>query len=739
LQRQFFIPTGTIWAQDEVANFERQVLEFVISKDFIGAQVETTVQTVEAPQGATEKAYRWVRLVLKLQTGVKATFGFRGNHFFTKEDFALLIKEQRESGFGADYVETIRKLIQDLYIKNAFPHVQVKAYPFESKDVRHITFEIQEGPRVKISDIEFDGNRVFSSEELEKEWINRASTLVQSGYYSLNDIERAAELMIQWIRSKGYLSAKLVSINPSFDQKKNTVSLKVFLYEGEQTLIQNIKIQGNVALSASEIESILGIREGIPLDLYRFSEGIEQIKVKYRNLGYLSFEVVNEYSDEVVVYSNNNRFAEIHLVFNEGPQYRVSQIRLDAPIHTREYVVMRELLLKPGDVCEEYKINLSEANIRRLGIFSQVQIRVLDDPESSDKKILSLFITEGTPGVASTGVGLRNDLGVRTFGQIAYTNLLHRNHTLSFTVNANRRIPQLWERRLPIEYQAQLDYVWPWFLGDRLRVRPALRFDRTQYLNFDVIGRTASLTFDRPILSKPNLSASFTYQLENIRQFNAVASVDNQRLLIGSIAPSIRLDLRDDPLAPTRGFYFWTVYEIASKQFGAQTEPYEIGYTRWQMRADYTFPLPLGASFYSSFRTGIQRSTVAPRNQSDPNDPSGSIPLIKQFFLGGPNSLRGFRYQELNVQDRLIRGVASYVNYRTQLDLPFSGGLKWGPFLDAGNLLVDDYSFGQLRYGTGIGFRYHTPVGPINFDWGFKIKPRLGESPYQFNFSIGLL
>jgi outer membrane translocation and assembly module TamA len=163
-------------------------------------------------------------------------------------------------------------------------------------------------------------------------------------------------------------------------------------------------------------------------------------------------------------------------------------------------------------------------------------------------------------------------------------------------------------------------------------------------------------------------------------------------------------------------------------------EPFAVGYTRLLFRSDYSWNLWRNWTWYFSFRSGIERNT------QDITDVRVAIPLIKQFALGGAASLRGFREQELNIQDIAVRGTASYVNYRTQLDIPISGPLRVGPFLDAANLLVDRFSFKEgLRLGTGLGLHYLTPVGPINFDLGFKVDPRPDEEAYRFYFSIGMI
>lgn len=742
LNRQFTIAKGEIYDQDRLSVFRRQVLDALAVQEFVGAKVERTrATTVPVPAGeAPDSAARWVHLDIVFETGDRATFGFRNQKFFSREQIIKFINDQRAVGFGNDYISAIKNKIIEEYQNVGFPMTKIEVYPVENREKgsRHITFIIDEGPRVRFDQIIFDGNRVFSNEELEDELLRQASPVVQSGYFVQKDFEHAAELMVQYMKSKGYLSAKLVSVNSQIDAAKRLAKTTVYVYEGEQTLVQGIKIKGLTEFTEHEVLSTLETEVGTPLNLYAFSEGLEKLKVRYRNRGRLAFEIANEESDSVIQYSDENRYAEVFLEFKEGPKFKVSRIELETQIKTKPEVVFREIRLKPEAIIEEYRVIESESRLRRLGIFSNAAIRIVEDPERADHKILKVFITEADPGLAAIGTGLRNDLGFRLFGQLAYTNIWRRNHTLSLTTNFNRRIPAFWPRRLPFEYQAQVDYIWPWFLSDRTRVRPSFRLDKTQYLNFDVIGRTFSMNFDRPLLESPLLVAGFTYQFELIKQFNALASVDNQMLRIGSVIPSLRLDLRDDPLAPTRGYFAFTSYEVASTAFGSQSYPYPIGYTRWQFRNDYVVPFPKNIIGIFSFRTGIERSTVRPLT-GDPNDPSGSIPLIKQFVLGGPTSLRGFKDQEINLQDRLIRGLASYVNYRGQIDFPFSGGLRMGPFVDAGNLTVDHYSFGHLRYGVGMGLRYYTPVGPVNFDLGFKVKPRGREDPYQFNFSIGIL
>ena len=104
--------------------------------------------------------------------------------------------------------------------------------------------------------------------------------------------------------------------------------------------------------------------------------------------------------------------------------------------------------------------------------------------------------------------------------------------------------------------------------------------------------------------------------------------------------------------------------------------------------------------------------------------------------------MRGYLEQEVSVQagdkDRRVQNFMTYVNYRTQFDFFASQNLSLGPFMDAGNLNIDQFTLGALQYGTGVGLRYMTPVGAVNFDWGFKLFPKTGAETNVFYFSLGV-
>ncbi|MGK5086813.1 POTRA domain-containing protein [Bdellovibrionota bacterium FG-2] len=734
---------------------KRSVQDLLASEEFVGARVEevevkSSVLSVMEKTG--NRAARWVDVDIHVDLGDRVRFGFRGNIAYTAVQLTEIIEAQRKVGFGSDYIGAIRLRLEEEYHTAGYAHVKISPYVFENpqSQERHVTYVIQEGNRVKIESLDFDGNLVFSKEALRSIFwarAQKASVLLDHDYYVERDVHGTAELVIEWMKSQGYLAAKLVTITAVFPPQKRVslqgskVRLVVYLYEGEQTRVEQVRISGVSRFLGEEVHQMLKLRVGAPLNLYALSDGLEILKTKYRALGFLGVQILNEGTDYLVLYSEDNRGATIALEVSEGPQFHVGRIEIEGLSLTHQDVVHHEIGFKEGDVLSDALLRETEARLKRLGIFSVVSVRALEDVSNKDRKTVLISLQEGTPGIIAGGPGLRSDLGLRLFGQVGYTNLWGRNHSLLL----NARVNQRFEKNIFPEYQAQLAYLWPWFAFPELLFRPTLTLSKDHFRTFDSLSTALALTLERNIVRKPNLTGVFTYSLERIKQFNArtpVPALDERDMTIGSVMPSLRLDMRDDPLSPSSGLYSVFTTELSAPWLYSHGESYPIGFWRIQSRNDYFVPVSKTVTWFFSFRFGWARNNEA--LVIDPTtggyDPkSGTIPVAKQFALGGIGSLRGFAEQEINTSDKFIVGTTSYVNYRTQLEVPFSGSVRFGPFVDAGNIYVDRILLGQLRYSTGFGFHYQTPVGPVNAEWGFKVHPQLGEDAYRFHFSIGVI
>jgi outer membrane protein insertion porin family len=718
--------SGEIFQQEKLLEFKRKIRDLLIREGYINSSEESVV--LESREHSfDEDTARWVQIQIHVKLGEKIRFGYRGNQLFSRGSLDAFVKELLLGGGGKDFVHSIENKIAEEYRKIGYAWVHVSSYSVMDSEGRKIIFSIKEGPLVYIEKLQFEGNDVYSSKYLEQLFFSRASPLVKNHFYVEKDVEKTAELVIEHLKETGYLNAKVIAIHESSEKKRKGVLVSIYIYEGDQTLVDHWKMKGIRALAEQEVASMLGIQKGAPLNLYLLTEGLDRLKKTYRDLGYLDFQILNEEDAEknqsLVLYDEDARLARIDLQVEEGLLYRVGHIRIDGLEKTKDFVIRRELAFSEGTVLGDSLLFQSERNLRKLGIFSDVSIRLAEDPEHKDRKTVKISVRETDRGLLTWGPGVRNDLGVRLFGQLSYTNLWGLDQTALVTLNANRRF-RLYH--FP-EFQAQASYIWPYFLGLRtLTFRPTLSAGKTQYINFAAETLTGSLFFEKPLSSR--FRSQFSYTLEKIHQFAALDPVNDGELVIGSVSPKMILDFRDEPLNPHSGAYSIVSFDYSVPPLGSSRD---VGFYRVQWRNDYHLSLGKHIVWYLSARTGYEKNL---------NIREGSyIPLIKQFALGGIGSLRGYQEQELNMQTLPITGSLSYVNYRTQLDFPFAGSLKLGLFLDAANLLMDRYSLGSLRYATGFGFHYETPVGPISLDWGFNINRLARAEPYVIHFSIGVL
>jgi len=712
--------------RDRLKEMKRNIEVALLGQNFIDSKV-VDLQTESVGTNL-------FRVIFSVELGQRVVFSVSGNEYFTRSELAALIEDQRKIGLGRDYISAIINRLVDYYEEYGFRSVQITPYTFESSrgDPRRVVFEINEGERVHIRQIIFDGQEYFQASELEKIFFQNAADRIQAKIYNEKMVESAAQMMVEVLKKKGFLSAKLIAIKTEVEHQPD-VNVRIFISEGIQTKVQSIDFIGNHVLNAEILKQFTGLKEDQPLSLSKLEEGLELIKREYKNLGYLDVKIVNENSGQLVTYSERNQFAYINIEIDEGTQWLYSGLKIFGTEKTKNEVVEREILLKIDEPISEKKLIETEDRLRRLGVFGQVTLELTPGEDPKKYKELKVSVTESVPGNVAAGFGVRNDLGFRIFGEASYANLWGLNHSLVFSANTNHRLSEFHFE----EFRIQAGYIWPWFTLGETTFRPNLTYEQRQYIQFDARISTFSASLERMLIKSVRLFGTLTYSIEQITQFNAQDVVDDQGIRIGSITPQLKIDLRDNPVTPKRGFFAMTSFEYANALLGSQINPMPVDYGRFQARTDLYLDFIPHVVWYTSMRGGWLK------NFANVYGSGFSIPLIKQFALGGINSMRGYLEQEINVQEngnpnRRVQNYMTYVNYRTQFDYYTSQNLSLGPFLDAGNLNVDQFTLGALEYGAGVGLRYMTPVGPVNFDWGFKLFPKALAETNVFYFSLGV-
>lgn len=719
---------GDRYDEQLLADRMRELREWLMAEDYILANTESIRVTHSADNSEVD-------LVLAIDYGERVTFGFQGNTVFTKGELNELINQVRSTGLGKDYVGVIERRFVDEYMSRAYSNVKIETRTSERPHSKHVTFFIKEGQRTELQEVRWEGLSQANAKIAREVFQKGVSRLVQRGFFVEKDIDKGVLIVLEDLRSRGFLASKLVAKSVQAIKARNgTQRMKVTLQlsDGEQTLVGRLEFDGFSYFSHDRVASILNVAEGQAFNPFMLEEGLQRLRSIYVGEGFLDFKFIST-DEDIVRFSENNRTASVSLKVAEGTRIKIGNIQVKGLQKTKDYVVTRELEVKTDDWWMASAIQKTETNLMTLGIFTEAKAVQQPSSRGPDYRDMVIEVREAEPGVLEVGPGFRSDLGARAFARVSYNNLLGRNWVGTLSGEGNRRLGS--EYRF-IEYKFDATFLEPRFFGSDVLYTIGLSTRKQRFPpDFNAVTTTFSTGFERKFTDI--LSARLSYKLERIRQFdvyfqNRLSAIDNRSMLIGSLVPTFTIDTRDSPFTTTNGWLTTGSLEYAHPHFSGQSisDFGAPGYQKWNLSIHRYTEIVKGVVWSKVVSGGFARSNIAGRE----------IPLVKLFRLGGYSTVRGFSEDSINVDTVSILGTLTFLNLRTQFDLPLVGDLKFSPFLDAGNLYIDRLKGHPFfRAGAGVGLHYMTPVGPINLDWGHKINPVPGESPNQIHFSVGFI
>jgi outer membrane protein insertion porin family len=511
-----------------------------------------------------------------------------------------------------------------------------------------------------------------------------------------------------------------------------------------QVVVETIPPEAERVLPPEVVQEIFSDKYGRILNLRDLQEGIKQLNQWYTKNGY---ELA-----QVVAAPKVSPDGTVTLIVAEGVIENI-QVRFfdeeDEPTkgRTRNFIVTREMQLKPGDV---FNRNTAQRDLQRvfgLGIFEDVRLSFSPGAEPSEV-VMNVDVVESSTGSISAGAGISTAAGL--FGTVSYQqqNLGGNNQTLGAEF-------QLGERELLFD----LSFTDPWIGGDPFRTGYTVDAFRRRSISlvFDgddndiktadgddsprVVRTGGGINFTRPLAPTPfdranwNLSAGFQYQHVAIKNSDGDISPistpqDGSQNLAFSDSGEDDLflfrfgatrDRRNNALQPTRGSLLRLNLD--------QSAPIGSGSILLsRLRGSYSYYIPVGWLTFTegpqALAFNIQAGTVL-----------GDLPPYEAFVLGGSNSVRGYAEGELGSGRSYLQGTAEY---RFPIFSVVGGAL----FFDFGTTLGSQGAVpgqpGNVRdlpgdgFGYGLGVRIQSPLGPIRIDYGIN-----NEGDSRINFGIG--
>ena len=712
---------------------------------------------------AVEPVEGGVKLIVRIvERPILVSVDYVGIKRVSRSDIIEQADRERISVYESQPLELgelkrLKLAVEELYKEKGYRFAEVR-YVLEdtAPGQRRAIFTIDEGDKVKIGDIDFDGNTIYSDWRLRlsmkgTKQSGLLSKFTKKDIYNPAKIEEDLDKVRDLYRKAGYkdvliarpeLAVKAKNPNaPTIEQQKRRLAVTIPIEEGERWRFGEVSITGNEVFSDELLLRQFENPRGGWLRSKVVDDAVESIGKLYSSVGYIFSQVDTE------VLEREDNVADIVVNIDEADQFRVGRIEFEGNRKTRDKVLRRELLVQEGTVMNMTAVQNSLLKIRQLNYFALNEEEPVKFDFDGDDKTVDLLVQgdEAERTELQFGGGWSEFDGF--FGQFAMrtTNFLGRGETVGVSVQSGR------QRDL-----YDLEYRIPWFL------------DKPQSIGF----RLFNSNLDSRVLTgvdfrQSNSGLSVTYG-RSFRGFNSLSltysfsDIEDFRRLVGagpdgtdvtqelsfkssSLRPFWTRNTLDSRFEPSRGLRMTGTVEIAGSFFGGDT-----GFVRPLF--DLTWFKPVTRrNFKSSFGFLAELGYITSIEDNDVNgvDESGLFPQ-QRFFLGGDNSVRGFRRRSIVVreEDGTIRrdrfgfplGGTQMARISLEYHLILGGPFRVVFYGDAGGVFDDDQSptYDLMRSSAGAELRIQVPLfpAPLRFIYARNLDPFDDDQFDSFDFSL---
>jgi outer membrane protein insertion porin family len=520
-----------------------------------------------------------------------------------------------------------------------------------------------------ITALELEGNQRVSTEEI--------LTLLETEIGKPLD-EEVIKADLQRIYDLGYFQDASVSFEVYLG------GLKAIFELVEYPVIKDILIEGVESFSEEEILSLLGVQKGEVLNHNTLLQGRREIEQAYQEAGYILAMLTDLHiSDDGI----------LTVRFNEG---YINDIILKGNEKTKDFVILRQLEFKPGDVLNMNVLQNSFQNLVRLNLFAEFnpQLERVSILENTANIIIE--VAEAKTGLLSVGVTYSTKDGWLGYIDIQERNLLGNGQTLGFQ----------WQFGGVTNYS--INFYEPWLLGTRTSFGIGL-YDRTstgklEDREYSLNRRGGNLLLGHNLINE--WDGQITFKAEDTER-EWLADKEIEKKALRSLTFQVDRDTTNHPFNPTGGAIDIFSIEYAGNFLGG-TENF-VKYNMDMRR------------FYPGFKSNHAWALRLKAGKGE-----GELPQLEKYTLGGSQSLRGYEYGAFYGDSLLLLNL----EYR----LPIADNFTAVVFADAGNVWEKEESIdlGDLRYSIGAGLRMNTPIGQLRLDYGFN-----EDGGGQPHFSIG--
>jgi outer membrane protein insertion porin family len=618
-------------------------------------------------------------------------------------------------------IRKIEGIIRDMMKEKGFQSAEVTHKIEEvsgGPKLVHVTFNMSEGPKVKIRKVEFTGNsaipdgklRGTMKENREHWWL---SWLTGRGTYQETKFEEDAERITEYYRDRGYIRAQVGDpevhvIGDSPDKKTRWIELRIPVTEGKRYKVSNFSVAGNTVVKSEALKPLFKLQSGDYYSQKVVRKGFQKAQEIYGAAGYMEFTGYPDYkfSDEanpseaqapaslaaVEPAKTGDPSVDVTLQIQEGKQYFVNRITFTGNTTTRDNVIRREMRLYEDGVFNTEALKYSIKRLNQLGYFKALEgpgkdVNVDKTPNADNKVDVKMKLEEQNRNQLTFGAGVSQYEGL--FGQLSFqtSNFMGRGESLTLSLQGGQRAQNY-----------SVSFTEP-FLFDRNITAGANVFkSEVRYVSqFTQQSTGGTLTFGFPLgTGFWRAFANYSYEQVHVTDINSAYADPlvlarnpylRDSLLIGAngvriiskVTPSVIYNSVDQPIFPTTGRKLTLSLDIAG--LGGNTSFLE--------------PTVDAVTFFKQ----NSRMTLGLHGQLQYIRPTGStvdIPIFQKLFLGGEYSVRGFDLRTIgpyDLQTGLVLGGNKSLLFNVEEQFTIAGPVRLILFYDAGQVRDIGQSF----------------------------------------------
>ncbi|MEY3337514.1 MAG: hypothetical protein RL245_506 [Pseudomonadota bacterium] len=706
------------------------------------------------------------------------SFSISGNKDIKTED---LNKSLRNVGlatgktFDRSVLEDVKQFLTDQYFSRGKYAVRIDAQVEEVPDNRvRVKIEIKEGKRAKIQQINLVGNTTFEEEEIledfELKTPNWLSWYKQDDRYSRESLQGDLEKLRSFYMDRGYANFEIESTQVAIAPEKDDIFITVNVNEGEVFKVSNVKLAGTFVVPESELKNFLFVKAGDTYSKKAITATQEIIQNRLGLEGYAFAKV-----DPVPTPEEGKKEVGLTFFIDPGNRVYVRHIVFNGVTKINDDVLRREMRQLEGASLSNVLVERSKQRIQRLPFIEKVESETTPVPGTADLVDIEFEIKEGPSAQLGGGIGYSESQSFILNGNYADSNFLGTGERISVDLNSGR-----FSKVYGISHT-------------------------NPYTNIDGVARTVSLTY-RDVTQFVSASSDFSSESFAIGVDYGYPITEFQGLRIGFSAQRSSLITGEGSAEQARSWVRtngdYRVQIVPEQDFGGG---FVIPGTTLDTTQFDAFDLTIGWSYDSRNRalfadrgvrhslavsyalpfSDVQYATInydylqlipivgrwtaafaAELGYSQELGDTTAPPPFRNFFAGGPDTVRGYRESRLGPKDSFGNPYGGNLKVTARAELIIPTPEKWQTsaratvFFDIGNVFstrgfyqftgIDgvspvDYKFkyDSLRRSTGVAVQWLAPLGVFRFSYALPLNPfrgdgvRFPDEEERFQFTIG--